>query len=169
MRGHRNRSSYLPPSATRVGARFGRPQLFGRQKELTCSWKGEIEDPNHQHICRIRWGPSSPPSLRSAVDQLDQLPADEERAAGRAGVIWATPRREGLQALAWEGRRSPSLRFSGGPLFPFRAAHSAAHRAKPRPGCGTPLRGLASYAALRREPERRRGARGGVFPCSVRR
>ena len=54
----------------------------------------------------IRWGPSSPPSLRSAVDQLDQLPADEERAAGRAGVAWAThPAAKGSRC--WPGRGAP--------------------------------------------------------------
>jgi hypothetical protein len=59
----------------------------------------------------IRWGPAYPPSFRLAVDQLDQLPADEQRAAGRAGVTWATPRREGLQVLAWEGCAG-ALRFA---------------------------------------------------------
>jgi len=93
--------------------------------------------------------------------QLDQLPAEEERAAGRAGVTWATPRREGLQGLAWEGPE-PFASFSRGDV-PFRAAHSAAHRAKPRPGCGTPRRGLALNAAPGRDPKRRRGARGGGF------
>jgi len=51
-------------------------------------------------------GRSYPPSLRSAVDQLDQLPADEERAAGRAGVAWAThPAAKGSRC--WPGRGAP--------------------------------------------------------------
>ena len=51
--------------------------------------------------------------------QLDQLPAEEERAAGRAGVTWATPRREGLQAVAWEGCAG-ALRFVfQGAIVPF--------------------------------------------------
>jgi hypothetical protein len=101
---------------------------------------------------------------RSAVDQLDQLPADEERAAGRAGVAWAThPAAKGSRRWPGRGAPEPFASFFRERLFPFRAAHSAAHRAKPRPGCGTPRRGLASCAAPGREPERRRGARGGGF------
>jgi hypothetical protein len=51
--------------------------------------------------------------------QLDQLPAEGERAAGRAGVTWATPRREGLQAVAWEGCAG-ALRFVfQGAIVPF--------------------------------------------------
>src|SRR2546430_8291346 len=45
-------------------------------------------------------------ALPISVDQLDQLPADEERAAGRAGVAWAThPAAKGSRC--WPGRGAP--------------------------------------------------------------
>ena len=43
---------------------------------------------------------------RSSAEQLDRLPDDGERLAGRAGVV-VHPNREGLQN--WAGGRSPSL------------------------------------------------------------
>ena len=70
------------------------------------------------------------------------------------------PRRAPGAGLGGE-RRSPSLRFFRGAIVP--SPSGALYRAKPRPGLRNTRRGLASYAALRRESERRRGARGGVF------
>jgi len=63
-----------------------------------------------------------------------------------------TPHREGLQIWGLEG--SPSL-------LCLRASTTAARRARPRPGCGMPRRGLASLGRRGRGQWRRRGARGG--------
>ena len=165
--------------ATEIGPATFRPQQsgleheFGRPQPLVGKWSSRLAERVRLKIrVTTTWtGVSGEPAPIRRVSphsrRLDQLPADEERAAGRAGVpLGDTPPRRAPGA-GLGGAPEPFASFFRGPLFPFRAAHSAAHRAKPRPGCGTPLRGLASYAALRREPERRRGARGGVFPCSV--
>jgi hypothetical protein len=166
--------------ATEIGPATFRPQQRGLEHDLAdlnrlvgkrssrVAEKGEIEDPDHQHIGRSirRAGLVSAESPISSR-QLDQLPADQERAAGRAGVTWATPRREGLQVLAWEGCAG-ALRFVfQGAIVPFpggalcrssREAPSGLRDAPagPRVVCGAGERAGAPPRSTRRG-----------FPCSV--
>jgi len=67
--GHRNRAGDLPPSATRVGARFGRPQrLVGKRSSRVAERVKLIRTTtlSVEHLASA----AQPPGLRSAVDNL---------------------------------------------------------------------------------------------------
>jgi hypothetical protein len=109
----------------------------------------------------IRPRPPARPANRArvrsiAVDQLDQPPTGGSRSSRS---VW-TPQ---------EGRSSRPPGGCAGALPSFSDGRSrtpretpAAHRAKPRPGCWPPRRGLASLRRWGRGGERRTGAHGGL-------
>jgi hypothetical protein len=126
--GHTNRCRDLPPSAKQVGVNVADPSASGNSAHIC--WKGEIGRPRRT----VSYTHERP----IIFDNLDRLPEDGERVAGRAGVF-VHPTAKGSRSGGWEEPFAP---------FCLRASTTAARRARPRPGCGMPRRGLASLRRL---------------------
>ena len=132
---------------------------LGRRCSSTFCWRLKAGSPSRTTAragelrCAFVAAVSSASGSPSSAN-LDRLPAERgEQEVDREGCL-DTPAAKGSHSGALG--RSPSLssgRACFGGRASVRAGSPAAHRAKLRPGCGSPRRGFAAHAALgRRAP-----------------